>query len=71
MKLYKTTYTTDVVDTSGKFITAAIWDGSADAASKQRTALKNTHKGCKPTSEAVDIDTNKTGLLAWLNTHAA
>lgn len=64
MKLYKTTYNNDGVINS-------TWTGSADAASKDRTALKSQHRGSKPTTETHDVPTDKTGLLGWLNKHAA
>ena len=62
MKLYKTTYNTDGIINS-------TWSGSADEASKGRTALKAAHPGCKPTTEQHDVSTAKAGLLAWLNEH--
>ena len=59
MKLYKTS---TPFDPAGNQVS---WQSSADTASKQRTAAKSA--GFKATSEAVEIPTNKEGLLAWLN----
>ena len=63
MKLYKTTAPFDPTDLE---LNQVSWQGSADAASKQRTTYK-AEGAKKPTSEAVEIPTNKEGLLTWLN----
>ena len=69
MKLYKTKYTINAEDEGGGTLVST-WAGSADEASKGRTALKAAHPGCKPTTEPFDVPADKTGLLAWLNTNA-
>lgn len=61
MKLYKTI----AIDKGGELPHQVSWQASADTASKARTAVKAD--GFKATSEAVEIPTNKEGLLAWLN----
>lgn len=66
MKLYRTTYT-DIDTTTDTWTTKTVWHGSADAASKNRTALKAADKLSKPSTDTVEIPTNKEGLLAWLN----
>lgn len=70
MKLYKTSYKIIAFDPSDPHTQRHVWEGSADAASKGRTALKAEHNGCKPTTETHDVPTDKTGLLDWLNKHA-
>lgn len=70
MKLYKTSYKILANDILGPYPQRHVWEGSADAASKGRTALKAAHSGCKPTTETHDVPTDKTGLLDWLNKHA-
>ena len=60
MKLYKTS---TPFDPAGNQVS---WQSSADTASKQRTVYK-AEGAKKPISEAVEIPTNKEGLLAWLN----
>ena len=65
MKLYKTTYTP-----ADFTVAMPTWCGSADEASKGRTALKKDHPGCKPTTETHDVPTDKVGLLGWLNKNA-
>jgi hypothetical protein len=60
MKLYKTSTPFDPTANQ------VSWQSSADTASKQRTAYK-AEGVKKPISEAVEIPTNKEGLLAWLN----
>jgi hypothetical protein len=71
MKLYKTTLQTgaDSVRTS--------WSGAAAAASKDRTEFKKVgqldphDKKVLPETEEIDVPTNKTDLLVWLNKNAA
>lgn len=59
MQLYKT-----IVGDDGDTIVS--WQSSADAASKARTALK-AEGFVKPSTEAINVPTDKIGLLAWLN----
>ena len=62
MLLYKTTATTAFPDA----ICKVSFQGSQTEASKARTALKA--EGCgKPTSQTIEVPTNKAGLLEWLN----
>jgi len=64
MKLYQTT-ADDSSQDSGMQVS---WNGSGADASKQRSAFKKA--GLKGVStEEVDVPTNKTDLLAWLNTN--
>ena len=59
MQLYKTTLTRD------NAVVRVTWQGSQAEANKARTAAKA--EGCKATSEHVNIPTDKSGLLEWLN----
>jgi hypothetical protein len=62
MKLYQTTAQT------GADSFKVSWNGSGADASKQRSAFKK--EGLKSVStEEIDVPTNKTDLLAWLNTN--
>lgn len=67
MKLYKTTYLTDVIGVDGRRISKISWQTSGDAASKARTALKAKLAEPRPETLPVDIDTKKEGLVAFLN----
>ena len=58
MLLYKT-ITTDGVS----------FQGSQTESSKARTALKAL--GLKPTTQTVEVPTNKSGLLEWLNANVS
>jgi hypothetical protein len=66
MKLYRTLITVvdEVTDT---FKTKIVWSASAADASKARTAAKSMNRNTKPTTEQVDVPTDKVGLLAFLN----
>lgn len=64
MQLYKTTATDGHIDSLPRYS----WQGSADAASKARTALKKD--GMRATSEFTNVPTDKAGLLDWLNENA-
>ncbi len=59
MKIHKTTYTHP---TLGKIVT---WSGSDSEAAKVRKDARHNH--CKPVTEAVEVDTKKQGLIAFLN----
>lgn len=63
MKLYKTTFKSGVITTDGREITKAKWDTSAASASKTRTSLK----GSVPTTEEVDVTTDRASLVEFLN----
>ncbi|MEI8169869.1 MAG: hypothetical protein WCG50_09345 [Rhodoferax sp.] len=63
MLLYKTTCT----DNFGKLFTR--YQGSQTESSKARTALKKD--GYKPETQTIEVPTNKSGLLEWLNANAA
>ena len=65
MKLYCTT--TSFPDNVGRTIKHRYWDGSAADASKRRTTLKTEIKGSKPETVQVDVPTDKSGLLAYIN----
>ena len=68
MNLYLVTAEVDVSEDGTKFARRAIWSGSqAEAASarKELTARGARRKDVK--TYAVDVPTDKTGLLAWLN----
>ena len=68
MKLYKTTYETALDNATQHFKRHTEWHGSADDASKARTAAKNTNMLVnKPTTIVVEVLTNKVPLLEWLN----
>lgn len=71
MKLYKTSFTTGADDPKGAFRKVATWQSSASDASKARTAAKAENRGASPTTEEVEFDTNKQGLLALLNAQTA
>ena len=71
MKLYKTTFTTGDNDPKGSFRKIATWQSSAGEASKARTAAKAENRGASPTTEEVEFETNKQGLLALLNAQTA
>jgi hypothetical protein len=67
MQLYKTTYlSTDELNLDGTKVPYAQWHGSADAASKGRTALKQTDRHCDPKTEPVDVPMSKAALLTFL-----
>lgn len=71
MKLYKTSFTTGVNDPKGAFRKVATWQSSANEASKARTAAKAQNKAADPSTEEVDFDTNKQGLIELLNTQTS
>jgi hypothetical protein len=64
MNLHKTTFTDHSAPGTPTF---AKWHGSAADASKARTELKRADRNCNPNSEAVDVPTDKAGLLEFLN----
>lgn len=67
MKLYKTTFTTGDNDPKGSFRKVSTWQSSAGEASKARTAAKAANKAAAPSTEEVDFNTNKQGLIELLN----
>ena len=67
MKLYKTTFLTDVIGSDGLRKSSTQWHGSASDASKARTAAKALGAFSKPTTEDVEVPVVKAGLLAFLN----
>lgn len=67
MKLYKTTFITGDNDPKGAFRKVSTWQSSASDASKARTAAKAANKAAAPSTEEVDFDTNKQGLIELLN----
>lgn len=62
MRFYKTTY-------NDNSTACATWDKSASDASRHRVALKKDGMRSIET-KAVDVPTDKTGLLGWLNANA-
>ena len=68
MKLYKTTYSTDIIGHDGRRIQKTTWQGSAADASKERTRLKGENKASAPVTSDVEIPVVKQGLLRFLNT---
>ena len=64
MLLYKTTFANE----DGAVVTS--YQGSQTESSKARTAIKADGYG-KPTTQTIEVPTNKTGLLEWLNANAA
>ena len=67
MRIYKTTYKTSTILPDGRRACKIKWHSSGDAASKARTAIKAEDKTAEPTTEEVDVPTDKTGLLEFLN----
>ncbi len=67
MQLYKTTFTSGADDPKGAFRKISTWQTSASEASKARTAAKAANKAAAPETEAVEITTNKQGLVTFLN----
>lgn len=64
MNLYKTS-----ADSSDTDKSPVRWSGSLSDASKQRGAMKK--EGLKNVgTETIDVPTNKTSLLEWLNQNA-
>lgn len=69
MKLYQITYV--IEDDTAAEVTLRKFASSDSEASKIATELKKTKKLVgKPEREAIDIATDKAGLLSWLNEHA-
>ncbi len=69
MKLHMVTYVID--DDTPAEVTLRKFAGSESDASKMATALKKEHKLIgKPEREAIEIPTDKAGLLEWLNKNA-
>lgn len=80
MKLYKVTSPAHNFGTEVEpdlVAAATVWRGTASDARKARIALEVAFKDIKPAKrprvevEEVDVPTNKTGLLVWLNGNAA
>lgn len=67
MKLYRTTYLTEVIDGNGHRKPSIQWHGSASDASKARTAIKAKDRSASPQTSEVDVPVVKAGLLAFLN----
>lgn len=67
MKLYKTSFISGADDPKGAFRKVSTWQSSASDASKARTAAKAENKDAKPSTEEVDFNTNKQGLIELLN----
>jgi hypothetical protein len=73
MKLHRINYTITDKEHEGVLIHMQAFEASDGAASKRMTEIKTTLKAeldDKPTREAVEIPTDKTGLLEWLNANA-
>lgn len=71
MKLYKTTacVISAVNDVQDAKTTTVTWNGSqAEASAVRAAAVRDGAKRKDVETEAVDVPTDKTGLLAFLNT---
>jgi hypothetical protein len=66
MKLYQTSYTLRNTHTNEPYSMFA-WHGSAADASKARSAAKAEDRNSKPSTEVIEVATNKEGLLRFLN----
>ena len=65
MKLYQTKFYKPGDDENAP--TGRAFDGSGDAASKRRTALKKADKEADPKTETVEVVAKKEELLQFLN----
>lgn len=67
MKLYKTTVTRPLANPGEPFKKVS-WQGTqADAASARKKAMDDGAKRADVSTDDIDVPTDKTGLLAWLN----
>lgn len=64
MKIYKTTYIAGTIEDP---VERFCFHSSGANASKARTALKKLYKGCEPASEAIELTSNRDGILKFLN----
>lgn len=74
MKIYQIDYKVVVPEQDGVTVTHHEFAASDGAASKRCTEIKKDLKDTlddKPERKAIDIPTDKNGLIAWLNKNAS
>lgn len=70
MKLYRTSYTDDEFEAQGLPTRRSVWHGTQADAAAVRKAMKSDGMRQIDT-EDIDVPTDKSGLIAWLNDNEA